>query len=250
MMTDTPVSAARPAASEPAAAGGDPIYRAEGLRFAWPGKGGNRDAAPVLTIDFLDIFPGDCLALTGPNGSGKTTLLKLLDGLLQPTAGNLVRPPLPNSGGVPKASVYVHQHPWLLDASVRHNVALACAAAGLGAAETRNRVARSLERVGLGGWEERRARRLSGGEAQRVALARALAGEFPILLLDEPASAADSVSQELVARLLPELAAAGRTIVFASHDSDFVATVASRVVQLRSGRVVGHHQLPHPEAHP
>jgi ABC-type polar amino acid transport system ATPase subunit len=82
-------------------------------------------------------------------------------------------------------------------------------------------------------------RELSGGEAQRVAIARALATDPPVLLMDEPTASLDPARRDELAGILRGLVARGRTLVIATHDEDFVARAATRVVRLESGLVAG-----------
>jgi ABC-type polar amino acid transport system ATPase subunit len=78
---------------------------------------------------------------------------------------------------------------------------------------------------------------LSGGEAQRVAIARALAVDPPLLLMDEPTASLDAARRDELARTVRELAADGRTLLIASHDSAFVEACAHRIVVMEGGRV-------------
>lgn len=223
-------------------------YAIRGLRFSRPRRGGMpaSDVAgpPILDIPALDVPAGQCLALRGPNGSGKTTLLKLLDGLLVPDPGSRVQlvtngvartVRAPAAGA--RASVYLHQHPYLITGTVAANVGLACRAGGLSRAVMRERVGAALDLVGLTDFAHRPHHALSGGEIQRVALARAVAARCPILLLDEPTSSVDSTSQVQIRRLLARLKAAGHTLVIASHDDELVTALADRILELRDGRV-------------
>lgn len=194
----------------------------------------------VLAIPSLSVARGDRIALLGPNGSGKTSLLKLLDGLIAPSGGRILRGGKIQEGtrrGNPR-SVYLHQYPYLLAGSVRYNVALGCRALGVPAGEARRRVAASMKMLGLEGLEGKSHRALSGGEAQRVALARALASGAEILLLDEPTASADAASVRLIEAALSETAARGTTLVFSTHDEDFARRLAPRTIKLRGGRPV------------
>jgi ABC-type sugar transport system ATPase subunit len=137
----------------------------------------------ALSIDRLEIGRGERIALLGPNGSGKTSLLKLLDGLIGPREGAVLREgkPVQKAGEPGPRSVYLHQYPYLLCGTVSYNVAFGCRARGLPRRETALRTERAIAALALEGMENRGHRALSGGEAQRVALARAVAAGAEVL---------------------------------------------------------------------
>jgi tungstate transport system ATP-binding protein len=179
----------------------------------------------------LRIAEGERVALIGANGSGKSSLLRVLHGLLRPTAGSVLR-----DGSLRQAMVF--QRPFALRASALTNVAL-----GLWLRGTRWRQARldamlALGRVGLGNVALRNARTLSGGQLQRLALARAWALKPHVLLLDEPTASLDPHAKREVEALMADFAAAGMTLVFASHNLGQVKRLATRVVYLEQGRVL------------
>jgi tungstate transport system ATP-binding protein len=182
----------------------------------------------------LDLRPGGPTLLLGPNGSGKTTLLKLAMELLAPTAGRLTFAGRPRALGRRRAMVF--QKPVMLRRSVAANVAFALAAAGRPAEQ--RVIAHLLDQVGLAGFENRPARRLSGGEQQRLALARALARDPEVLFLDEPTASLDPAATKGVEEIVQRIAAAGVKIVMATHDLGQARRLASDVVFLVGGRVV------------
>ncbi len=210
----------------------------DGVRFAWPGRGGFR-----LTVPHLAVARGERLLLVGPSGCGKSTLLNLLCGTLSPTAGRiaLLGRELTGMAG-PARDAFRAEHigvifqmfnlvPYL---SVLDNVLLplrfapgrrarAAAAAGSAAAEA----IRLLERLGLDRTKvrhEARAATLSVGQQQRVAAARALLGRPEIVVADEPTSSLDRAHQLSFLELLAqELAAGGGTLVMVSHDPSLAA---------------------------
>jgi tungstate transport system ATP-binding protein len=192
---------------------------------------------PILDIPALSIKRGERVALHGPNGSGKTSLLKLLNGLLLPSSGSIsfLGEPTARSKLLRSRSVYLHQHPWLLAGTVAYNLSVA---GERGRGERRAQAGRQaalLSRLGLQGFERRRGRLLSGGEAQRVALARALATGADVLLLDEPTASADAASQELIRSVLLEEAAAGATIILATHDQSLARALEARILLVEGG---------------
>ena len=179
----------------------------------------------------LTIAAGERVALIGANGSGKTTLLRLLHGLVPHAAGSFT------SAAPRRHQAMLFQRPHMLRASVVVNVALALWLRGTRWRDARRAAVPALARVGLEDLAERNARALSGGQQQRVALARAWALHPAVLLLDEPTASLDPTAKREVETLIAE-AAAGRTLVFASHNLGQVKRLASRVIYLEHGRVL------------
>jgi putative ABC transport system ATP-binding protein len=194
----------------------------------------------------LEISQGEFVSISGPSGCGKSTLLSILGLLDSPTEGEYTL------GGEPVARLslaerarirnrkigFIFQSFNLIgDLTVYENVELPLTYRGMGAAERKERVNASLDRVGM----TRRARhlpsQLSGGQQQRVAVARALVGDPSILLADEPTGNLDSKNGDAVMELLRELHEAGATICMVTHDSRF-ARHADRTVHLFDGRIV------------
>lgn len=193
----------------------------------------------ALSIQALTIDRGDRLALVGPNGSGKSSLLKLLDGLAEPSRGELLKDGRRLSGRRRQQprSVYLHQFPYLLQGTVGYNVGFGCRAADMAESETKRRTKEAMELLGLEGMEKRSHRALSGGEAQRVALARAIASGAEILLLDEPTASADSESTELIIQALRRLSEQGATMVFSTHDPRLSNSLGGRRIRLSKGKI-------------
>jgi NitT/TauT family transport system ATP-binding protein len=188
----------------------------------------------------LDIADGETVALIGPSGCGKSTLLGILGGLLQPTSGRVTL-----SGKLPADSLnpftYIFQDfallPWR---TVEANVALALEHRPLVAAERRERVASALALTGLREFAGAYPKQLSGGMRQRVGIARALVVRPAVLLLDEPLSALDAQTRELLMEDLLAIWARERsTRVYVTHNLEEAARLADRVVVLsrRPGRV-------------
>jgi putative ABC transport system ATP-binding protein len=205
-------------------------------------------AGPIVAVDdvSLTVAPGELLVVTGRSGSGKSTLLHLMSGVDLATAG-IVR-----VNGQPldarsdrtlarwrAATVgVVFQFFQLLPAlTILENVQLPMDFLGLRPARERREYAMHLlVRVGVGDQAQRFPATLSGGQQQRVAVARALANDPKVITADEPTGNLDSETAAMVLTLFGEVAAAGTTVVLATHERD-IAGVASRVVHLRDGRI-------------
>jgi energy-coupling factor transport system ATP-binding protein len=173
------------------------------------------DGPAVLRGISLELRPGERVALMGRNGAGKSTLLRLAKGLAEPTRGRVERAGsvallLQNPG-----DFLVHDHA-VDDAGV----------AGVASA-------------GLAGREDANPRDLSGGERQRLALEVVLAGEpSAVVLLDEPTRGMDRIHKDELAARTGELAEAGAAVMVATHDTEFAASLADRIVLLGQGVVI------------
>jgi putative ABC transport system ATP-binding protein len=197
----------------------------------------------------LDIRPGEYLSIEGPSGCGKSTLLSIMGLLDTPTEGKywLNGTPVEDLDLGERARIrnrevgFIFQSFNLIgDLTVYENVELPLTYRGMPAAERKQRVQQSLERVGISHRMKHYPSQLSGGQQQRVAVARALVGEPAVLLADEPTGNLDSKNGEAVMTLLRELHSAGSTIVMVTHDPRF-ARYASRTVNLFDGQIVDEH---------
>jgi len=198
------------------------------------------DGRVLLDIERLRLERGACVLLTGENGAGKTTLLKIIAALEAPDAAEVeyrgVRRPWREARrDCGRAAIYLHQHPYLFDASVHDNVAYGLRRAGRPRAEIGARVTQALEHAGVMHLAARNARRLSGGEQQRVALARAWVLAPEILLLDEPTANMDHDSRERTYFLIQRLKTDGIGIVVASHEPRQLHRLADAHLQLHAG---------------
>lgn len=184
----------------------------------------------------------EVLGLVGPSGCGKSTLLELIAGLRQPSAGRIAVAGEVAAAGRLASCAYMPQRdlllPWL---SALDNAALALRNRGAGRAEARRRAAPLFERFGLAEFERARPAELSGGMRQRVAFLRTLMAGKPVLLLDEPFAALDTITRgDMQEWLAGALALEPRTVVFVTHDVEEALYLCDRVAVLsaRPGRMV------------
>ena len=195
----------------------------------------------------LHIEKSERLVLFGPSGCGKTTVLRLLAGLEIPEQGsiridgrvvassgkNLVPPEKRDLGMVfQDLALWPHM-------TVQQNLMFGLNARRVQKREADARVREMLQRVGLEHRNNAKPHELSGGEQQRVALARALVSRPSILLMDEPLSSLDDERKRTIASdLLGLQSQLGFTLIYVTHDRDETGLLASRVCQMRDGRVV------------
>lgn len=184
----------------------------------------------------FEIPQGRALALWGANGAGKTTLIRCVLGLVRfngrvSVAGFDVR----RQGKAARRAIgYVPQELGFYDElSVREALAFFSRLKGLGRPDSRG----ALSHVGLDGQDSKRVRELSGGMKQRLALAIALLGDPPVLVLDEVTASLDAVGRDDFVGLLEQLSGSGRTLLFASHRVEEVASLSHRVAILNRGSI-------------
>jgi len=182
----------------------------------------------------LSVVPGEILVIVGGSGCGKSTLLRAASGLDNPTQGRVQLDGVTIMAPHEKIGI-VFQEPRLLPwLTVADNVGFGLY--HLPASERRERVARTLERVGLSDKANVWPRELSGGQAQRVAIARALVPEPEVLLLDEPFSALDAFTRTDLQDHLLSLWAGLKptpTLVVVTHDVDEAVVLGDRIVVMR-----------------
>jgi ABC-type Mn2+/Zn2+ transport system ATPase subunit len=187
--------------------------------------------SPVLEGIDLRIRRGQFIGLLGPNGSGKTTLLKIIIGLIKPWHGSIIFDNKSSSGSNKITLGYVPQVEsvdWNFPVTVREVVGMGIwNQSGITPWFVKNakeQVQDLLESLGIGEYDSRQIRELSGGEQQRVFLARALIRNPDVLVLDEPASGVDYNSREKILGILNDLNIKGMTILVTTHDIAGMAT--------------------------
>jgi glycine betaine/proline transport system ATP-binding protein len=203
--------------------------------------------AAVIDASFT-VEAGEIFVVMGLSGSGKSTLLRMLNGLLDPTAGSI------SFDGQDLSALsaaelrtlrsrrvsMVFQHFALFPhRTVLQNAAYGLEVQGVPRAEREERAAEALALCGLEGWEKSWPDELSGGMRQRVGLARALATDADLLLMDESFSALDPlIRREMQDQLLELQKTLHKTIVFITHDLNEAMRLGDRIAVMRDGRIV------------
>ncbi|MCX7962096.1 MAG: ABC transporter ATP-binding protein [Burkholderiales bacterium] len=207
--------------------------------FVSGARGGARYTAVRDTT--IVVAPGEFVSVVGPTGCGKSTLLNVAAGLLAPSAGTVrvFGEPL---AGVNRRAGYLFQQdalmPWR---NALENITVGLEFRGVPRETAQEQGRDWLRRVGLAGFGDRYPHQLSGGMRKRVALAQTLILDPQILLMDEPFSALDVQTRQLMENELLELWSANRkSVVFITHDLEEAIALSDRVVVLSAG----------PESHP
>jgi osmoprotectant transport system ATP-binding protein len=216
----------------------DPVVSLVGVHF-------NHGTHVVLDDLHLTVGAGEAVALVGRSGAGKSTVLKLIDRLVLPDAGSVIVEGRDTRQWDPinlrRRIGYVLQEIGLFPhLTVEENVALVPRLEGWPVERRRTRAHELLQLVGLppGEFAARWPRELSGGQRQRVGVARALAIDPPILLLDEPFGALDSITrQELRTEFQRIRRHLKQTMILVTHDMDEAFALGDRVGVLEGGRL-------------
>jgi ABC-type Fe3+/spermidine/putrescine transport system ATPase subunit len=200
------------------------------------------EGKPLLKDISFKVDTGETICLLGASGSGKSTLLRIIAGLEDEDSGFV------SFNGVDLTSTPPHLRDFGLvfqdyalfpHLNVNENVAFGLKMRRLPQDEITQRVAKSLEMVNLGSFENRQVTDLSGGEQQRVALARALATRPRLLMFDEPLGALDrTLREDLLNELRSILHQTNIPAIYVTHDQEEAFTIADRVLILHEGEII------------
>lgn len=201
------------------------MIRAKNLSFSYTGS-----PPYVLSGIDLEIRRGEYVSIVGENGSGKSTLIRLILRLIKPVLGTIVSE-AKRIGYVPqKKDSSDSGFPitvWEMLNSYRRLLKI----------RQKNAIAQSLERVGMSGFAGALMGNLSGGQSQKILIARSLMGNPDLLILDEPSTGVDSVSQREIYRLLKKLNTEHKiTIVSVEHNIDAAVSNSTLVYHLTGGQ--------------
>jgi glycine betaine/proline transport system ATP-binding protein len=218
-------------------------------------EGGSKDdiqkhlncVVAVAGASFI-IAPGEIFCIMGLSGSGKSTLLRHMNGLIKPTAGDVLIGGVDIAGLTPaelrdlrarKIGMVFQNFALLPHRNVIDNVAFGLELRDVQRPERMDRARSMLKAVQLGAWEDASITELSGGMQQRVGLARALAGDPDILLMDEPFGALDPlIRRQLQDQFVGLCRNMKKTAVFITHDLDEAMRIGSRIAIMRDGRIL------------
>jgi NitT/TauT family transport system ATP-binding protein len=203
-----------------------------------------RDGSPAVhALDDVDLVQaqGEFLCIMGPSGCGKTTLLNIVAGFEFADAGTCRVDGRPVTDTGPDRGVVFQEYalfPWM---TVERNVNFAMKAAGKWSPDAAARVHDILDRMGLANFRAALPKNLSGGMRQRVAIARLLAIDSPVMLMDEPFGALDSLTRSVLqVDLMNVWRETQKTILFVTHNVDEAVYLADRIILMtpRPGRIV------------
>jgi NitT/TauT family transport system ATP-binding protein len=217
--------------------------RPDAIRVEKVGKTFTTADGDVTALENLDlaIGEGEFVSIVGPSGCGKSTLLMCVAGLIGASHGSITVGSQQVSGPVTNLGI-VFQEPLLLDwRTVLGNVLFQIEMRGLDPKAYEARARELLDRVGLSGFEDKRPWELSGGMRQRVAICRALIHDPPLLLMDEPFGALDTLTRDQMnVDLLRLCAETGKTALFITHSISEAVFLSDRVVIMaaKPGRII------------
>ena len=203
----------------------------------------NTDGVPftaLAPVD-LDVPAGKFVSLIGPSGCGKSTIFNVIAGLQPPSTGKVVLDGEDATGTIGQVGYMLQKDLLLPWRSVLDNVALGMEIRGVPLKEARDRALPLLHRYGLGGFENRYPKALSGGMRQRAALLRTLLIDTDVVLLDEPFGALDAQTkaqmQEWLLQLFQDF---GRTVIFVTHDVEEAVFLSDEIYVMasRPGRII------------
>jgi glycine betaine/proline transport system ATP-binding protein len=203
---------------------------------------------PAVIDASFEVQEGEIYVVMGLSGSGKSTLIRMVNGLWEPTAGELVvygddvatmsRSELRRMRREKVSMVFQH-FALFPHRTVGENAAYGLQVRGMNRSDRERQAAESLKMVGLDGWADSLPGALSGGMRQRVGLARALAAGTKIMLMDEAFSALDPlIRREMQDQLVDLQHQLGKTILFITHDLNEAMRLGDRIAMMRDGRIV------------
>jgi len=224
------------------------IINLEDISFSYPGS------PPVLDRLSVQLYQGDRMGLIGPNGSGKTTLFHIIMGLLKPSSGRIEIFGRPVKEEKDLRSVrqrigflFQDADDQLFSPTVLEDVAFGPLNLGKSQDEAKAISRRTLESLGLAGFEDRITYKLSGGEKRLVSLATVLAMEPEVLLLDEPGTGLDETTERRTIEILKDL---NVSFMLVSHNIDFLMETTDYIKCMTNGKIfVDDERIPHSHVH-
>ncbi|HEY0258430.1 MAG TPA: ABC transporter ATP-binding protein [Lacisediminihabitans sp.] len=191
-----------------------------------------------LVLDGIDFYArsGEFVSFVGPSGCGKSTLFNIVTGLLAPSSGRVLVNGVETTGSPSRSIGYVLQKDLLMPwRTIMRNVILGLEVHRVGRAEARRRASALFDAYHLTGHEDAYPGQLSGGMRQRAALMRTMVTDPDIILMDEAYKALDyPLKIQLESELMDTVKAAGKTVVFVTHDIEEAVTLSDRVYVLKA----------------
>jgi cell division transport system ATP-binding protein len=200
----------------------------------------------VLEDVSFEINKNEFVFLVGPSGCGKTTIFKLITREYSLSSGTISFNEK-NIHHFPSKQLWKHRRhigvifqdmKLLPDRTIYENIALSLEIRGEKESSIKEKTAEIMKLVGLTGKENRFPQELSGGEIQRVAIARAVIGNPEVILADEPTADLDVSTGWEIIQLLKAVSDAGKTVIIATHNFDFVNSMKKRVILLDKGKII------------
>ncbi|WP_434360858.1 spermidine/putrescine ABC transporter ATP-binding protein PotA [Parasalinivibrio latis] len=213
---------------------GKPVIRLKGLTKSFDGK------AVISNLD-LEVNNGEFLTILGPSGCGKTTVLRLIAGLEDADAGQILLEDT-DVTSVPAENRHVNtvfqSYALFPHMTVYDNVAFGLRMQKVAENEIEPRVMEALRMVQLDQYAPRKPHQLSGGQQQRVAIARAVVNKPKVLLLDESLSALDyKLRKQMQIELKQLQRKLGITFIFVTHDQEEALSMSDRIIVMREGHI-------------
>ncbi len=204
------------------------------------------DGTKALKGVSISLEEGKKIALVGPNGAGKSTLMLMFNGILRPSAGEVLfhgQTLRYDSASLREVRrkvgmVFQNSDDQIFAPSVYQDVAFGPVNLGFPEDKVKKYADYALQYVGLSGYDRRPPHHLSGGEKKRVAIAGILAMEPEVLILDEPTSNLDPASSEEIMDMLDELNCGGKTVIISTHDVDLAYRWADEIILMENGGVL------------
>ena len=198
----------------------------------------NIDTRCLLAIEQLEIQAGEIVVLIGPSGSGKTLLLNMLSGQMSPSRGQILldgqdiykQPAIRSRIGMLFADDLLYER-----LSVQENLEFFCRLQGI----TKDRVASVLPQVGMSDQAQKRVNKLSPAGQRRLAFARSLLNQPMLLLLDAPLLRTDVDTQNVMQRVVTQLASEGSAVLLTAEDLAWAGKFCTHIVELEFGRIIG-----------
>lgn len=187
----------------------------------------------------LEVPKGSVFGLLGPNGAGKTTSIRMAMDIIGPDTGEVLIMGQKSDKSLRNRIGYMPEERGLYQKMVVEELLVFMAELkGIRPAESKRRMLPWLEKLGLGGWQKKKANELSKGMQQKVQFIQSLLHDPEILILDEPMSGLDPVGTNVMRDAMIELSRAGKTLIVSSHQMATVEQMCDRVVLINKGEKV------------